>query len=133
VTGAQPPAATGSAHGLVWLRRHPAGVVMIWIPGMNAKHCQARRTVGHHRRAGRLARAIDRAPRVSKGTYNCPNDDLTEVDLYFTYRTGGDEFVDVPLAGCRFLSAPDRAARAATQVINHQLKRAAPHHWRRYL
>lgn len=122
----------GTTHGLVWVRRHPTGAVLIWLPGLNAKQCRARRTTADQHRAEALAAAIERAPRVSGRTYACPSDDGTALRLYFEYRHHADEYAGVALSGCRWIGAPGRSSRWVTQRMNHQLKAEAPKGWKDY-
>jgi hypothetical protein len=131
VTGTAPPV-QASGHGLVWLRRHPTGVTVVWYPGLNSKRCHAQLTHRGRHAARKIVAGIDAAPRVKRGMYSCPMDDGTRLGLYVTYR-GRTEYVGLALTGCRTVSAPHRSARWQSNPANRVLGRQAPKPWRRYL
>lgn len=118
---------------LLWVRKHPTGLVAVWLPGLNAKHCVARRTTSGTHPAERAAAAIRQAAAFPPETLWCPNDDNARVRLYFTYARGGDEYADVALAGCRPIAAPGRAARWTDAAVTKALRAAAPAAWHSYL
>jgi hypothetical protein len=133
---AVPSAATGESpytttdRPLLWVRNHPTGLVAVWLPGLNAKHCVARRTSSGARLAQRVATAIRQAAPFPPETLWCPRDDNAKVRLYFTYARGGAEFAEVALAGCRPIAAPGRAARWTDAAVTKALRPAAPTAWR---
>lgn len=118
---------------LVWVRSHPTGVVMIWLPGLNAKKCVARRTVSGAALAGRVAAAVRHAGAFPNGALPCPYADGTEVQVYLRYQDQRDEYAVVTLNGCRAVSAPSRHARWSTTKLQRALRKAAPAAWRSYL
>ena len=124
-----PPPSTESQH-LMWVDPKPTTLTAVWLPGLNAKHCAARRTVSGAALARRVAGAIEHAKAFPTGALPCPFDDNTSVRLYFGYRTGGDEYADVALSGCRPISAPGRRSRWNDDQVEHALLPAAPPAWR---
>lgn len=123
-----------SGDKLLWLRAHPTGVVAIWIPGLNAKHCVARRTKNGASLAQRISTAIRHAKAFPTEPLPCPFDDRSSVRLYLTYGSGGDEYAEVSLDGCRPITAPGRAARWGDSAsLERALRKAAPAGWRHYL
>ena len=118
---------------LMWVRAHPTGLVAIWSPGLNAKRCVARRTISGGHLAQRVAAAVRQAAPFPPETLWCPMDDNAQVELYFTYERGGDEYAAVALGGCRPISAPDRAARWTDAEVTKSLRNAAPAAWQSYL
>jgi hypothetical protein len=130
VTSAPPSTNTEK---LMWINAHPTGLTAVWLPGLNSKRCVARRTVGNAALASRVAAAIERAKAFPTGPLPCPFDDNTAVRLYFSYATGGDEYADVSLDGCRPISAPDRASRWNDAQVDKALLPAAPAAWQSYL
>jgi hypothetical protein len=122
-----------SGKPLVWVHAHPTGFVAIWIPGLNAKRCVARRTTSGAHLAERLAAAIRHAKPFPNEPLPCPYDDGTSVRVYFIYSHGGDEYAEVALAGCRPISAPGRASRWSDAAVERPLHKAAPPAWRPYL
>jgi hypothetical protein len=109
-------------------------MVTVWISGLNAKKCVARRTTEGAAVAGSVAKAIRRTKAFPTEPLPCPFDDNTAVRVYFTYASGGDEYADVSLSGCRPISAADRASRwGNTAGLAHALRPAAPAAWRNYL
>jgi hypothetical protein len=133
VAGASQSPSGQHGAGLVWVRAHPTGVVAIWLPGVNANPCRARRTTSAAGLAGSIAAALRAAPAQPPGAYPCPYDDGTKVQLYFTYAQGQDEYAEVTLSGCSVVAAPQRAARWSTTRLQRQLKKAAPKAWQSYV
>lgn len=123
----------GRADELVWVKRHPSSVVTIWLPGLNSRRCAARRVVGGHRAATRIATAIEHGRRVRGSAYACPSDDATRVAVYLRYSGAGDEHAGIALAGCRWISAPHRSNRWVSASLSRALKPLAPRAWRSYL
>jgi len=133
VSGGNPPASGDNrGHGLVWVRRHATGVVMVWLPGLDDRHCRAKETTGSRRSADWLAGTIRHAKRVPRGVFECPLSDGTQVRVYFTFAHGRDEYADVPLSGCRFVNAPHRLGRFESNAMDKVLRAAAPRRWKRY-
>jgi hypothetical protein len=118
---------------LLWVRAHPTGLVAIWLPGLNAKHCVARRTTSGGHLAQRVAGAIRQSAPFPPETLWCPNDDGAQVRLYFQFAKGRDQYADVALGGCRPIAAPGRAARWTDAAVTKALRHAAPVAWRSYL
>jgi hypothetical protein len=117
--------------GLVGVDPHPAGVIAVWLPGMNEHPCRAALTRGNSELARRLAKDIAKAPKWPSGAYNCPSDDGTRAELYFQQPEHAEaELVDVDLAGCKGLDAPGRVARQMTEEFSHDLASIAPVPWR---
>ncbi len=137
VVGGRPSPSAPSSVGAVTVSSSPEAVTAVWLPGLNARPCVAEITRGGTMIARALARGVDTAPKVpSGGVYHCPNDDLTEVDLYFSVVAGGSsELVVVDPSGCGFLSAPGRSPRTwrTGPLFGHELALIAPSAWRRYL
>lgn len=131
VSGAQPGGSTVGADNLVWVRSQPTGAVALWLPGRNAKHCVARRTVIDSARAGKLAAALRHSKAFPRGVF-CPLDDGSSARLYFTYANGHDEYAGDELTGCRTLSAPGRSARETSTAFHDALAPVAPAAWRSY-
>ncbi|HVT65185.1 MAG TPA: hypothetical protein VHD81_08520 [Mycobacteriales bacterium] len=123
---------TVGGKNLVWLHRHPGGAVLIWRPGLNAKHCEAKRTTIGTQRARRIASAVDAAPAEPRGLF-CPLDDGSSVDIYSTYAGRPDEFAHVEFTGCASVSAPDRSSRETTDRLDMALRSSAPKAWRHYV
>ncbi len=117
---------------LVWLRAEPSSVVAIWLPGLNAKKCVARRTVSGATLAARIAAAVRHAGAFPNGALPCPYDDGTAVQLYLRYPDRPDEYALVTLSGCRAVGAPARHSRWSTARLQHALSKAAPKAWARY-
>jgi hypothetical protein len=122
----------GKARGVVWVRRAPTSIEIVWIPGLNSTRCRSEITHSGRHAARKLATGVERAERVGKGMYNCPEDDATRARLYLSYPHGRTEYVGVALAGCRMMSAPNRAARWPSTRVARVLARHAPKPWRRY-
>ena len=105
------PATEATVRGSVWVDADPAGVVLVWYPGMNAKPCHSELDdrSDDSALARRLADDIRSAPSGPSGTYNCPNDDGGGVTLYFRYPAHTRaETVDVMLGGCGGIVARGR-------------------------
>ncbi|MGN6472158.1 MAG: hypothetical protein ACTHK4_00725 [Mycobacteriales bacterium] len=117
---------------LVWVHAAPTGMVAIWLPGLNAKHCVARRTVSGATLAGHVASAIRRAAAFPNGALPCPYSDGAAVEVYLRYDNQPDEYAVVTLNGCRAVGAPSRHARWSTTKLEHALGHAAPKAWARY-
>lgn len=119
------------ARGLVTVDPHPKGLTAIWIPGLNQRPCRTARIQYGTSVATTLAQDIRTAPKFPEGTFNCPNDDASAVDLYFSYGAGQrSEYVWVGLRGCTSIGAPGRAVRRATDHLLRDLAKAAPEPWR---
>lgn len=131
VTAAGPSA---SDEKLMWVDGDPTSLTAVWLPGLNAKRCVARRTVSSAALAARVARAIEQAKPMPDEPLPCPFSDGTTVRLYFGYANGSTEYAEAALDGCRPISAPDRAARwGNTTRFEKTLLPAAPPAWRTYL
>lgn len=119
-------------HGLVWVRPDPTSVVTIWNPGLNSHACRARRVVAGTAAARRIATGIEHGRAVGGGSYACPNSDASHVELYLRYADGGDEYANVDLTGCDWISAPRRDARWIDSAVGETLRTLAPPAWRHY-
>lgn len=103
----EPPGDVVSGH--LWVDPDPAGGVALWQPGLNASPCRGRLTHLTAARATAFADAVEHAPNLPSGTFACPMDDGSSVDVYLTY-PGRDqaEVVQVLLTGCTEMTAPGR-------------------------
>ena len=115
--------------------RHPASVIIVWLPGLNSKRCEAVVTRGGSRIASDLARDIDSAPVArTRGVINCPDDDGTTARLYFKFDHNQPmEEIDAPLSGCAWITAAGPSSRASTAQFGADLRTLAPPAWRAYL
>jgi hypothetical protein len=117
---------------LIWVHAKPASMVAIWLPGLNAKRCVARRTVSGPTLSSRVAAAIRQAPTFPNGALPCPYSDGAAVQLYLRYNDRPDEYAVVTLNGCRAVGAPSRHARWSTTKLQRALSHAAPRAWASY-
>jgi hypothetical protein len=132
--GTSSSAAAIGADKLVWVGAKPSSMTAVWLPGLNATHCVARRTVSGAALAVKVASALDHTKAMPDKPLPCPFADGTSVQLYFDYPNGSSEYADVSLGGCRPISAPGRAARwGNTTQFENTLLPAAPSAWRTYL
>jgi hypothetical protein len=132
--GTSYPATPTKDEKLVWVDGSPTTMTAVWLPGLNATHCVARRTVSNAALAAKVAKAIERAKAMPDEPLPCPFSDNTSVRLYFGYADGSDEYADVALNGCRPISAPGRASVwGNTTQFEKTLLPAAPPAWRSYL
>ena len=118
------------AHGLVSVDPKPADVTAVWIPGLNQRPCRTATVHYAATVAARLAHDVRSAPRFPNGTFACPADDGSAVDLYFSYGAGhAREYVRVGLRGCTSVGAPGRSDRRATETLLRDLAALAPQPW----
>jgi len=111
----------------------PVRVTALWLPGPSAT-CMPVTTYGDSTEARALASDIRSAPHPPSGTYNCPSDSGTGVELYLSYaRSTSYERADIDLTGCGSLSAPDRSPKSATLQLRHDLRPIAPQPWLRWV
>lgn len=121
-----PAAPHVGAPALVTVAPRPAGVIAVWLPGLNAAGGPTS-TRGGAAIAGRLAGDILTAPRFPPGTYSCPMDDASESRLAFRYAgTSAVQRVTVKLTGCPTITAPGRAARRTDPALVCDLASIAP-------
>lgn len=124
------PDAVAPRAGLPTVDPDPVGVTAVWLPGLGAEPCRAVLATHGAPVATRLAADIRAAPRFLPGARSCPLDEGSEVDLYFHYRSGGDERVRAKLSGCTAISAPGRYLRRSTDEIRRDLASIIPPAWR---
>lgn len=99
-----------SAH--LWVDPNPSGAEALWLPGLNARHCQALLTDLSRSRARSVAQAVMDSRPFPAGNFNCPMDDASGVTVFLTYPDRSRaEVVRVKLAGCGGLTAPGRDLR----------------------
>lgn len=126
----QPVATKGR---LMWVDPHATKLVAVWLPGLNANPCVARRTVSGPGAASRIATAIDHAAAFPQETLFCPYSDNASVRLYFLDHAGRYEYADLALGGCGPISAPGRASRWNNDHVRSALRPVAPPAWRHYV
>ena len=119
-------------HGLVTARADPRAVAAVWLPGLNRENCMAETTQRGATVAVWLAADSRRASAFPSGTFNCPNDDGSAVELLFSYHRAPAEQVLVGLSGCSRITAPHRAARGLTPQLRRDLSGLAPARWTKY-
>ena len=124
--------ASGTAFFWVGVDRDPRSVTAVWWPTLNDTGCRVIATEGARASADALATDIRGAPARPSGTYNCPNDVLGRVDLYFAYPGGRWERVRVHPTGCATLTARGRKPREA-QLGAEFAALAPPGEWTRLL
>jgi len=119
---------------LVTVDARPTSVTAIWLPGPDQPVCVAQTSRVDGPAATALAGLIRDASAVGDGTFNCPADHYARVRLYFAYPGRAEaEVIEVSLTGCRFISAPGRAARQTTSGIRAALRSLAPDAYQAYL
>jgi hypothetical protein len=118
--------------GQVAVGRHPTGVVIVWLPGMNQHPCRAAISRENADSARRLAEDIDEAPKFPNGNFNCPSDDAMGARMYFTHE-GTADLAILGFSGCRGISAPGRSARSFSTRLARDLAPIAPHPWHDHL
>ena len=105
----------------------PAGVTLVWFPGMNIRRCAEPITRYDAAVAQVLPHDVRTAPVWTTDTYACPMDVAMGVVLYFTY-TGRPhaQTVTVSLTGCSASSAPGRGPRLELGNLATHLRPLAP-------
>lgn len=114
---------------LVGIEGEPVSAVAVWLPGMNDRSCQARRTVIGRAAARRLASDVLSSP-AAAGLSSCPMDDASGVQLWFRTADGPDQTVFVGLRGCTSVWAASRRPRRASMDLMRDLADEAPQPWR---
>lgn len=104
----------------------PASVLLVWRPGLNGPCRVVQRRLGRAA-AQRLAAAMDSAgpSPFDQGTFSCPADDGTAVDLWFATSVGWQRMM-LPFGGCSALLADDRGGRSVPPVVVEQVRAAFP-------
>jgi hypothetical protein len=113
----------------VGIEGDPLGAVAVWLPGMNDRPCQARRTVIGRAAARRLTTDVLSSPAAS-GISNCPMDDASAVQVWFRTADGPDQTIVVGLRGCMTVWAAGRRPRRASVELLRDLAEVAPRPWR---
>jgi hypothetical protein len=96
--------------GAPWLDTTPYSGVAIWLPAGNQQPCQAARTILTASQGASIAKAVEQAS-LTPGSYSCPANGGSVVDVYLNYGRRHWEVVRIDLGGCGKVTAPGRDTR----------------------